>query len=261
MTISYEQAIPMLNEYVSVDVDLSLFGGHESARFWVGIVALNGQVMSQDIYDATLSYRGNRFGRDLGFISLEALDERGRELNEDDKRATVFSVVERVSPNQAVVTGTSRLIHRGDDLLPLERYFPEAATLPLAANTDEISRVAANHRFKLLQQAISGSLTRAMAHNAVDNGVEKTVAQIEEAYYRDSRSRGLNIDVLAEKKWIAEENGSLLAVAIDPYAAVRMGSDSENSQNHESVLHHLFRYDIENKGLGFFDLTFINGEV
>lgn len=253
MTIA-EQGLGII---VPNEIGSSLFEQHPGANYWIGKVVVAGEVVDHEMFDAVRALRAEVYGR-LGYISPDAINEHGLEINEDDERSTVFVVAEKVAEETIAIRATARSIHRGGQPLPLEYYFPEAAEVPLPENTDEISRIIAvpTKENKRWGSVLSGSLMRAIAHDSADRGAYANVAQVEEWLMRDLINRGLSVSQLSDPKFIEEENGMLYAIKMDQYEALKLGT--EESSVH-SDLARMFSYDRENKGLGYFTSKLLIG--
>jgi N-acyl-L-homoserine lactone synthetase len=83
---------------------------------------------NDDVFDGYLKLRGNVYVHQTGFLGPEALRADGREMDEDDERASHFAILENRLGHAAVV-GSIRLIEKSQENpapLPIESIFPEA---------------------------------------------------------------------------------------------------------------------------------------
>jgi hypothetical protein len=109
MTLTIHETIP--NEEVIPYINSELFGGHETARFALGVVAVGDEVvpgMENELIGYKL-LRGNVYAKQKHYMSEEALEADGTEWNGDDLRSVHFAAFENHNDGTRVI-GTERLV-------------------------------------------------------------------------------------------------------------------------------------------------------
>ncbi len=250
---------PGLKEAVNTPVSSEVFRNHEEARFWIGKVAVAGEVTNEEIYDSLLHFRANVYVRQMHFLDKESLDVLGREIDSDDARSTQFTVVENQDDGKARLVGTGRLILKRnfDEPLPIEKYFPEVfEKLPIEPNSVEVSRFISRHEDDRTQHTIALSVIRTLTLNSVEQGVRADYCIIEEPLLKLLKMIGLPIEVLGEAKQIDEYGGKLYPVKIDPYKVLESVTSDKSGK---MALKRFFGREIRNNGEGFYGSSLTGG--
>lgn len=233
-------------------VETAVFDELPDAHFWVGKVALPGEVLLNDEYTAARQLRANIYIDKEGFLDEESRMADGGEMDVDDDRSIQFAVIENIGDRKRVV-GTSRLIVKrsSDDLLPVEQLFPEAfENSPAPIGSSEASRFIAQHPNKMTKHLISLSEIRAMDLEALAHGYEPIYAVIEEKLGKMFEFIGIPFDQMTELKYLEEYSTPNMAVEIDPR---RVAEEIKRDLTGELLLSQFFQDALVSLGLGYYD--------
>lgn len=242
-------------------VSTEVFEDAPKARYWIGKVAVGEHVILPEYFEATGVLRANVYIDEMHFLEPEHRDENGREFDEDDHRSIQFAVVEKTKDNtSARVVGISRLVEKrdDDDLLPIEKLFPEVfASNPAKNNSVEVSRFIARHEKEFTQHLIALSVIRAMTHHSVKNNIDDVYCVIEEPLYKLLSIIGLPMTLLAEPKKLDEYNNTEnMAIVIDPRKVIEQVTRDKTGQ---LPLTQFFAGEDKNQGLGYYASALIGG--
>ncbi len=223
-----------------------------NARFWVGKVSVEGCVINASQYDDVGRFRADKYVRDFGFLPENSVDAEGREFDSDDERSTQFAVIEKQGIDTRVV-GSGRLIHKRSqqDLLPVEKYFPEAFSdgNGVSVGDVEVSRFIASHENPQTQHLIGLAVIRALTFHSNLIETERDYAIVERPLASMLSGLGIPVEELAETKDIPELGGKLLPISIDTTQIV----DSLQERSRRTVLlRKFFKSEIQSNGLGHY---------
>lgn len=233
-------------------VETSVFNDVPSAHFWIGKVAVPGEILLPEEYTAARQLRANIYIDKEGFLEPEAREVDGGESDEDDERSVQFAVIENLGDRQRVV-GTSRLIvkQHEDDLLPAEHHFPEAfENQPAPVGSTEASRFIAQHPNKMTKHLISLSEIRAMDLEALERGYEPIYAVIEERLAGMFEFIGVPFRRMTELKYLPEYSTPNMAVEIDP---IKVRDEIKKDLSGQLLLTQFFQNAITTRGLGHYE--------
>lgn len=152
-----------------------------------------------------LRYRAQKY-QELGFLTAEELSVDGLDFDEDDPRSMHIVVCEHLAELTSVC-GCLRLIVRGhDQILPVERLFPDAFDSPLPANSIECSRFIASHASVGVQLEIINLLFRTGFEVARKENLHPYYGIVEIWLARYLRRMHFIVQELAPSKFITEYN-------------------------------------------------------
>jgi len=259
MSIAEQDSISFSPEAFIPSVESAVFTASPEATFWLGITASSGEIMLPQEHTASRILRANVYIDENRFLPDDARRPDGTETDDDDVRATHFSVVENSATHGKFnLVGTSRLIHKHDHAnpLPVERLFPEAFPEPAAVNSVEASRFIARYPDRFTQSAISLSLIRAKALHAHQNGLEPAYAVVEDHLTRLFDKIGLPFEQIADKKMIPEYQTENMAIRIQPSEIIKHVAADKLG---EKILTMFFNSTVvDSAGLGHFDNTLLS---
>lgn len=199
-------------------IQSGIFKGHENSQFAIGMVATDGEIIDgyQREFDGAVKLRANTY-LDLGFVAADDLDENGTELDEDDERSAHFVIIEQLAQRGfACVVGNMRLITKNNnELLPIEKYYPEVFTDPLPQKTVEVSRLISRHDNPTKQSLLKWPLFIAGFKHVDENKLGPSFGLLKPNLVRSLVLQGVPITPLAEAKYIQEINASKEPVQID----------------------------------------------
>lgn len=239
-------------------VETALFGDKPDARFWVGKVASMGVVSMPLEYLASRQLRANVYIDEMGFLPENARQQDGGESDIDDERSVQFAVIENRTEDTQLAVGTTRLIvkRHKDDLLPIERLFPESfMEAPATVGTTEASRFIARHPNNMQQHIISLAGIRAMDLHSFQEDIPYVYAVVEKPLANLFRMINLPFTQISELKMIEEYNTPNMAVKIDPKEVFK---SVDRDLSGKLILTQFFNNALESLGLGYFDESLQN---
>lgn len=257
MTIT--EPAPGLNLQTTVSGEV--FVDQPDAAFWVGSIATGETIRNQDCYDGLMRFRGNVYVRELNFLTEDCIDEAGREIDEDDKRAIEFVVIENSGDTEhpeAHVVGSARLIMKtpGSGELPIEHYFPEDFQDHEAEDHSvEISRFIARHPNRRTQRNIMLSLVRAITLYSAVNNIKDQYFMIEEPLVRLFNMLNVPQQLLGPVKDVPDYNGKLFPVHLDPNKLLEV---IKADLAGELVLTNFFEKTASETGEGLYPASFLH---
>lgn len=189
-------------------VDPNFFGGRERSKFWVGPVAIIGEVVNSAAHGPTTHFVNSKYV-DLGFRTPEAA---GRE-DPDFGRITRYAVVENRlgeggEPQPAVVGSVSAIIKKSisDSPLPIEQKFPDVP--PIGGQSGEVHDYVVRYPGnKNIQHIVTLMLIAALASGSKRDDVRHGYAQVEAGLKRFYTSKNVQIEVLAPPRVFPEPKG------------------------------------------------------
>lgn len=239
-------------EFVLPAVETNVFDMDPDAHIWVGKVAVGNLVLMPAEAKAFHQLRANVYIDEAGFLPEASRSEDGGEYDADDLRSTHFVVVENRQETKRVVGGV-RLIEKRDeeDLLPAERYFPEAfTTKPAEVGSVEISRLISRNPNQALQSLVSLASIRAIDLHAVANNVPNSYAVVERPMQKWLRIIGVPNEPLAEYKPLGDYAGtSNTVVSINPREVLE---SALNATGRRAVLRQFYESALQEQGLGYY---------
>lgn len=191
---STEQLLPVT--YTDV------FNKRESTSFWIGKVAVPGEVIASNEYLAQRQLRANVYIEQCNYLTEEARQNDGGESDESDNNATQFVVLENGENVRAV--GSLRMIENNSDDLPAQKFFAKE-TQNLPKNALEASRFISRHPEAIAQTMISIGLIRVAVLHALSLEAD-IYAVVEEPLARRFSRVGLRYDILNSGKTLPEYN-------------------------------------------------------
>ena len=194
-------------EYASTDVDggEKLFrGGFEKARYYVGVLAVEDNILMPEAFTAARRLRFNTY-HSLGWLPDSARDEDGGEHDKDDSRSIQIGVIKNIADeNRAEMISTSRLIIRNGESLPVEKYFPEDYEKGMPVPDTEISRLISSSKDRRERALAILACYRAMLGVGIAAGHQTTSAVIEDWLVRRIDSVGISYERSANYKKISD---------------------------------------------------------
>lgn len=194
-------------EYASTDVDggENLFRGRFArARYCVGVLAVGDNILMSEAFTAARRLRFNKY-HSLGWLPDSARDADGGEHDTDDSRSIQIGVIKNIArENRAEMIATSRLIIRGNEPLPVEKYFPEDYEKGMPVPDTEISRLVSSSRDKSERALATLACYRAMLGTGIDAGHRTTSAVVEDWLVRRIDSAGISYYKSAQYKEISD---------------------------------------------------------
>lgn len=193
----------------------TVFLGHEDVRFAVGQISNGSHVIhgAEDL--AYHRLRAGVYAKQTRMISEEHIAADGGEYDNDDARSIAIAVLENCGEIQRLV-GSIRLIHRGDETLPVENFFPNLfAQHPAPSMSCEVSRYITRHEDRDKQNEISWALFQGGIAAAITYQMGPMFATIDPGLARIMRLRGIPITELATPTRVEEYNSTSLPVIID----------------------------------------------
>lgn len=190
------------------------------ARFAIGAVATGDSVACgrDREFEGVAQLRANVY-MEKGFVTLDELDEKGTELDYDDRRSIHFAVYERTAvASLARVVANMRLIIKGDEQspLPLEKFFPEVFEDSHApCSSTEVSRLIAQHEDRHIQAILKWPLFAAGLKYVQQNNLGPVYGLLAPDLAQGLSDQGVPIDVIAEEKYIADINATKQPVEIN----------------------------------------------
>lgn len=252
MALSEVNPIVSKAEALIPSVETSVFDGHQEAKFWIGKVAVPGEILLPDEYIAARQLRANIYIDKEGFLPPEARETDGGESDEDDDRSIQFAVVENLGVRSRLV-GTTRLIvkRHENDSLPVEQLFPEAfEDRPAPIGATEASRFIAQHPNKMTKHLISLSGIRAMDLEALERGYEPVYAVVEERLAGMFDFIGLPYRKMTDLKFLPEYSTPNMPIEIDPS---RVLEEIKKDLSGRLLLTQFFQDALVSQGLGHFE--------
>lgn len=258
MTIDPERGVGQVSaDNFTVPVETSVFDDKPEAQFYVGMVAVPGEVIMPVEHEAWLKLRGNVYVHEMGFMGPDALDDKGRESDVDDERSVQFAIIQNLGSSALPrVVGGARLILKRDedDALPVEKFFPEAFVgSPAPLESSEASRVIARNDNKLVRGMVAMGAIRALALHTYDNGRKPVYVVIEDHLESMYQKTQVPYRQVAPYKFLDEYQTPNMAASIDPAAMIA----SVRPESHVNAPFMAAFYDgaEAHKGLGYFDAT------
>jgi hypothetical protein len=249
---------------IVVPVESDVFVGHEDASMFVGITADRGHILRPAEYRAENVLRANVYIDEHPYVAEEAKNYYGGETDQDDIRSVSFAVLQNRGENSApIVIGAIRLIVKRDvdDLLPVERQYPEAfASGPAPVRSAEGSRYIARHWSKRVQHATASALVRVMSSYMIENLDGPVFAQVELSVARLFRRMRMPYEQLCEGKTV-NEYGTYFGTAIrmEPERLLESSRpDHRLTLVNDEARRRFFRDARMHNGLGYFDMTLTN---
>ncbi len=261
MTISQEHtAVRLTVDQLTVPVESDVFLDNPEATYYIGMIAVPGEVTMPKEYDAWLQFRGNVYIDEMKFLPEDARDEQGRETDEDDDRSVHIAVLQNSQNDELPrIIGGARLIikHDENDSLPIEKMYPEAFGDEAApSDSTEASRLISRHPNRVVQGAIGMALIRTMAVWTYDNGRKPVYAVIEEGKLGRIFDRvRLPYAAVSEPKLVDEYATVNTAIAIDP--AEVLASIRPDYHVDAPMMRAFYNGAETHKGLGFFDESLV----
>lgn len=244
----FDSAIPI--------VESDVFLNKPEAEFWIGEVAIMGQIAMPAEYEAAQMLRANVYIDEMKFLPDYVRHENGTESDADDERSIHFAVIQNgksINPDRLV--GTTRLIIKQSesDLLPVEHLFPEAfENNPVPVGSSEASRFISRHPHESTQHLIALAEIRAMDIRAIE-ATSGVYAVIERPLAKLFKLIGLPFTQLSEYRTIPEYNTENTAVYFDPKEVMRsVGTDKFGRLG----LAKFFQNALVDLGVGYYDDTF-----
>ncbi|MDB5181861.1 MAG: family N-acetyltransferase [Candidatus Saccharibacteria bacterium] len=158
-SITHEQVIPV--------VESRLFEDHPTARFAIGILAVEDVVVPglENEYQGYFDLRRNVYVEQTGQLHPSELNEEGKDHDADDARSVAFGIIENRIVDQRVVAAT-RLIIKGfgsdeqkDASLPIESFCPDIfGDNPAPNGSLEVSRLIARHEKARMQDVLRSQI-------------------------------------------------------------------------------------------------------
>lgn len=227
----------------------------QADSYWIGKVSEKDQVYDEGYFDNLSKFRANVYVDELKFLTKDALDDEGREIDLDDRRSVNFAVIDKTKER---IVGSGRLIHKETEtpVLPIEHYFPELfENTPISIGSVEISRFIARHDDEMTQHKIALSIIRAMTFYSLENKVEEAYCIIEKPLLEMLKFIGIPLELLAEKpKDIVEYGGVLYPVRIRVNEV--LGS-VKNDKSGRLGLDTFFSSEAYRGGLGYYPDSFV----
>lgn len=261
MTITQENAtgrIPI--DQLTVPVESDVFKDNPEAVYYIGVVAVPGEVIMPAEYDAWAKFRGNVYIDEMGFLPEDARDEQGREFDKDDDRSINIAVLQNGENGQLPrVIGGARLIMKDtvEEVLPVEEMYPETFSEdPAAVGSTEASRLISRHHSRGVQGVIGMALIRTMAVMTYDNGRKPVYAVIEDDKLgRIFQRVKLPYVAVSEPKMVDEYASVNTAIAIDP--AEVLATIQPGNHVNAPMMEAFYKGVETHKGLGYFDKTLV----
>ncbi|HET9850204.1 MAG TPA: GNAT family N-acyltransferase [Candidatus Saccharimonadales bacterium] len=238
----------------SLEIGAPVFNG-QPEDYWVGRIETADPALRQSLFDAAAKLRGQAY-LELGYVSPDRVDHKGREIDDDDARSIHFTALERLSDGTSRIVGNSRLITKDslDNPLPIERYFPEAfADNPIQPGFVEVSRLIAVHENPRLRHKIALALIRSMIKHTVPMGIHESYCIVEDPLLRLLNSIGIPAEPLGEPKFIPDQNGLLKPVRMEHVRSI----DPEYMEQIGKTAMRNFFFDGGHGSDGFYDDSFI----
>lgn len=232
-----------------------IFNDYPGATFWLGVVAAKSEIIHPREVTTSGVLRANVYINEFGYLQPEARQEDGTESDDDDPLSVRFAALERYRGNLARTVGVIRLIIKDKERpLPVERFFPEAFSLPLPTGSAEASRFVARHETKAVQRDIATGLIRALISRAYDEGSD-FYAIVEEPLFVHLRRIGLPCTQIAEPKEIPEYGNTVnTGLLFKPAEVMRVIQEDVSA---ERLITNYFRRN-NNRGCGYFGPTFLD---
>ncbi len=246
-----EPKIARAESYIP-NVETAVFDDMPSAHYWIGKVAVPGDILLPAEFTAVRQLRANVYIDKEGFLPPEARQEDGGESDEDDDRSIHFAVIENLGGKHRVV-GTTRMIvkRHENEILPVEYLFPEAfEQKPAPVGSTEASRFIAQHPNKMTKHLISLTGIRSMDLEALERGFEPVYAVIEEKLAKMFDFIGLPYKQMTELKYIEEYSTPNMAIEIDP---TRVRDEIKKDLSGQLLLTQFFQDTLKTNGLGHFE--------
>ncbi len=208
------------NEMVIPRIETDIFVGHEAARFAVGILAVENEVVANrhEEYLGYLRLRANVYADQTNIIPKEQVLADGTERDKDDIRSVHFAVIENLGNSQRVIAAMRLIVKSQKDSrpLPIEGYFPEVFEGAAASEKSiEVSRYICRHEDPRIQGRLKWPLYKLGLSYAMVNDLGPTYAIIETPLERQLGMAGVSTHRIAEAKFIEDYNSSNMAVEID----------------------------------------------
>lgn len=220
-TISNHEVIPV--------VDSDIFASDPSARLACGLLAINGVPVAglEEEYAAHFLLRRNVYVDQTGQLAPDELQADGTDRDADDARSVTFAVFENHRAGVRVV-GVSRLILRGDEMLPVEEFCPDAFVgNQLSERSVEVSRVIARHENAALQDIVQWHLFAVMLAYIANHGLERTFAIIEPWLERHLNG-SISITRIGEVRYVEHYLDHNVPIEIDiPASAERVNARAD----------------------------------
>jgi N-acyl-L-homoserine lactone synthetase len=231
-----ENVIP--NEQVIPEIGSSLFVGHESSRFAVGIVGVGSEVMPglESEFQGYALLRGNVYAKQQHFMPEDDLNADGTEADPDDARSVHFAVIENAIRSPRVVGGMRLIIKSRQDQnpqlfaeqditdlgvsteapLPIEGHYPEAfVDDPAPLPSTESSRLISRHEVSKLQKSVKWMLFTAGVSYIMSHDLGPAYGAVEPFLSRALRIEGMPTTEIGEAKFVPEFNATKLPIRID----------------------------------------------
>ena len=236
----------LLNKELIPSVETDVFKHHSDSRYWIGAVAVPGNVIMPDEFTAQRRLRANVYINECEFLPEGAREEDGGESDKSDPHATQYVVFENQETIRVV--GALRMIEKGYDLLPAEELFADEIDGEFPSNSLEASRFIARHQQRTAQTMISVGLVRVAILQALTE--EKDIyAVVEEPLARRFSQLGLVYDVVCPGKVLAEYNNTNnQLLRFQPERILDTVKEDDLITAYLAVAH----YDL---GLGYYDTT------
>lgn len=208
------------NQEVIPCIESSVFNGHETARFAVGIVAVGSNVVAglENEYNGYTLLRGNVYARQKNYMPLDELNADGTETDADDPRSVHFAVIENTLNNKRVV-GAMRLIIKSkqyDSILPIEDHYPDAfKDGPAPILSTEVSRLICRHENIKAQRDLKWPLFSAGVTYVTKEGLGPVFGAVEAQFERSLGMAGVPVTALGAPIYVPEFNATKLPIRVD----------------------------------------------
>lgn len=223
-------------EEIAPLVNTALFGGHETERFAVGLLATGTHtsfpeelkayhLLRTNVYAVEKTYidteeiiQGKKLAVATGLIrSDEFRTSIGLDYNEDEYRSVHFGVLENKTSSARMVACMRGIIKVDEKPLPIEHYFSEIfEDQPAALNAAELSRYICRHPDKSVQNFLKFPLLTAAIKYGLRKDVGPAYAIVEEFLAKQLKDLGVPLKELAPPKFIEEYNSVNLPIVINP---------------------------------------------